>query len=248
MAAERSAVLLDWGGVMTSNLFGSFRAFCAEEGLDPDVLANLFRHDRDARALLIDFECGRIEEADFEPRLADRARPRPGTRASSTASSPAPALDEAMVDGVRALHERGVATGLVSNSWGTRRYPRDLLAELFDGIVISGEEGFRKPDPRMYELGAQRIGAEPDRVRVRRRPGLQPRPCARARDGRGASHVGGFDAGGAGAAGGLGADSALRRCAALKASPRERVAAERPVGRPAYAWSIVSSAQHYRRR
>ena len=24
-------------------------------------------------------------------------------------------------------------TGLVSNSWGTRRYPRDLLAELFDG-------------------------------------------------------------------------------------------------------------------
>ena len=66
-----------------------------------------------------------------------------------------------MVDGVRAIHDRGIATGLVSNSWGTRRYPRDLLAELFDGIVISGEEGFRKPDPRMYELGAQRIGADP---------------------------------------------------------------------------------------
>ena len=70
MAGERSAVLLDWGGVMTGDLFGSFRAFCADEGLDPDVLANLFRHDRDARALLIDFECGRIDEADFEPRLA----------------------------------------------------------------------------------------------------------------------------------------------------------------------------------
>jgi HAD superfamily hydrolase (TIGR01509 family) len=54
-----------------------------------------------------------------------------------------------------------VRTGLVSNSWGTRRYPRDLLAELFDGLVISGEEGFRKPDARMYELGAERIGAEP---------------------------------------------------------------------------------------
>ena len=70
MAAERSAVLLDWGGVMTGDLFGSFRAFSADEGLDPDVLANLFRHDRDARALLIDFECGRIEEVDFEPRLS----------------------------------------------------------------------------------------------------------------------------------------------------------------------------------
>jgi epoxide hydrolase-like predicted phosphatase len=66
-----------------------------------------------------------------------------------------------MVDGVRALHERGVRTGLVSNSWGTRRYPRELLAELFDGVVISGEEGFRKPDARMYSLGAERIGAWP---------------------------------------------------------------------------------------
>jgi putative hydrolase of the HAD superfamily len=160
MAAERSAVLLDWGGVMTGDLFGSFRAFCSTEGLDPDGLANLFRHDRDARTLLIDFECGRIEEVDFEPRLStalglawhDGLIDRLFARA---------ALDQDMVEGVRALRERGVSTGLVSNSWGTRRYPRDLLAELFDGVVISGEEGFRKPDPRMYELGAQRIGAEP---------------------------------------------------------------------------------------
>ncbi len=160
MATEHRAVLLDWGGVMTSDLFGSFAAFCAEEDLDPDLLANMFRHDRNARALLIDFECGRVEEADFEPQLAtalgltwhEGLIDRLFARA---------ALDPAMVDGVRALHERGVPTGLVSNSWGTRRYPRELLAELFDGIVISGEEGFRKPDPRMYELGAQRIGVAP---------------------------------------------------------------------------------------
>ena len=160
MAAERSAVLLDWGGVMTSNLFSSFRAFCGAEGLDPDVLANLFRHDRDARALLIDFECGRIEEADFEPRLAT-ALGLPWHEGLIDRLFAGSALDEAMVEGVRAIHDRGIATGLVSNSWGTRRYPRDLLAELFDGIAISGEEGFRKPDPRMYELGAQRIGADP---------------------------------------------------------------------------------------
>jgi putative hydrolase of the HAD superfamily len=160
MAAERSAVLLDWGGVMTGDLFGSFRAFCANEGLDPDRLANLFRHDRDARALLIDFECGRVEELDFEPRLAAAlgvAEPE-GLIDRLFAGS---AIDDAMVAGVRALHDRGVRTGLVSNSWGTRRYPRELLAELFDGIVISGEEGFRKPDPRMYALGAERIGIEP---------------------------------------------------------------------------------------
>ena len=35
------------------------------------------------------------------------------------------------------------------------------MRELFDGVVISGEEGFRKPDPRMYALGARRVGVEP---------------------------------------------------------------------------------------
>jgi epoxide hydrolase-like predicted phosphatase len=162
VAAERSAVLLDWGGVMTGNLFGSFRAFCATEGLDPDALANLFRHDRDARTLLIDFECGRLDEPEFERGLtrllgiAERSDSNLIDRLFAAAE-----LDPAMVEGVRALHERGVRTALVSNSWGTRRYPRELLAELFDGVVISAEEGFRKPDPRMYELGAQRAGAAP---------------------------------------------------------------------------------------
>src|SRR5262249_3187342 len=54
-----------------------------------------------------------------------------------------------------------VATGLISNSWGTRRYDRALLAELFDGVVISGEVGIRKPAPEIYFLGAQQIGADP---------------------------------------------------------------------------------------
>jgi putative hydrolase of the HAD superfamily len=161
VAAERSAVLLDWGGVMTSSPFGSFSAFCASEGLDPSALADLFRHDRDARALLVDFECGHLEETDFEPRLATAmgVAVHEGLVDRLFAGS---AIDEAMVDGVRDLHERGVRTGLVSNSWGTDRYPRELLTELFDGLVISGEEGFRKPDPRMYELGARRIGVAPE--------------------------------------------------------------------------------------
>jgi epoxide hydrolase-like predicted phosphatase len=157
MAAERRAVLLDWGGVMTSDLFGSFSAVCAAEGLHPSTLADLFRHDRAARALLIDFECGRLEEADFEPQLAT-AMGLADHEGLIDRLFAGMAVDTTMVAGVRALRARGVPTGLVSNSWGTRRYPRELLAELFDGIVLSGDEGFRKPDPRMYELGAQRIG------------------------------------------------------------------------------------------
>jgi putative hydrolase of the HAD superfamily len=160
VAGERSAVLLDWGGVMTTSLFDSFAAFCVTEDLDPDALRDLFRGDRDARTLLIDFECGRIEEEEFEPRLATALGVADPADLITRLMAGA-VLDRLMVAGVRRLHAEGVPTGLVSNSWGTRRYPRDLIDELFDGVVISGDEGFRKPDPRMYRLGAERIGVHP---------------------------------------------------------------------------------------
>jgi epoxide hydrolase-like predicted phosphatase len=66
-----------------------------------------------------------------------------------------------MIDAVGRAHKRGVRTGLISNSWGTRRYDRALLAELFDGIVISGEVGMRKPTLEIYTMGADSIGLEP---------------------------------------------------------------------------------------
>ena len=69
-----------------------------------------------------------------------------------------------MIDAVRRVRAAGIATGLISNSWGTRRYDRALLAELFDGVVISGEVGMRKPTPEIY---AARRRA--DRARAGRR-------------------------------------------------------------------------------
>jgi epoxide hydrolase-like predicted phosphatase len=152
-------LLVDWGGVMTSNLFSSFSAFCEGHGLDPDTIRRSFRDHPDARKLLIGLETGAVPESDFEPRLAAMLGVSPtGLIDRLFAGS---SVDPRMVDAVVAARRAGTRTGLISNSWGTRRYDRDLLAELFDGVVISGEEGTRKPDPRMYELGAKRIGVEP---------------------------------------------------------------------------------------
>ena len=69
--------------------------------------------------------------------------------------------DHAMMNAVRAAKDAGVRTGLVSNSWGKGRYDRSQFPVLFDGVVISAEVGVRKPDPRIYELGAEAIGLEP---------------------------------------------------------------------------------------
>jgi HAD superfamily hydrolase (TIGR01509 family) len=72
-------------------------------------------------------------------------------------------VDEAMVEAVRAARRAGAACGLVSNSWGPGGYPRELIAELFDGVVISGEVGVRKPRPEIYRLGAEAIAVPPAR-------------------------------------------------------------------------------------
>jgi epoxide hydrolase-like predicted phosphatase len=67
-----------------------------------------------------------------------------------------------MIEAVRAARAAGVRTGLISNSWTLDHYPRPLLAELFEGTIISGEVGIRKPTPRIYEMGTEAIGVAPE--------------------------------------------------------------------------------------
>jgi putative hydrolase of the HAD superfamily len=157
----RDGLLVDWGGVLTTDLFASFASFFEQEGLDTAQVRTLFRDDRDARRLLIDMETGAITEEEFEPRLAQALGVAEHANLIDRMMAGAQP-DPVMIAAVRAAKRAGVRTGLVSNSWGTRRYPRELLGELFDGIVISGEERTRKPDSRMYELGAERIGLPPE--------------------------------------------------------------------------------------
>jgi epoxide hydrolase-like predicted phosphatase len=160
MAVERGRVrkglLIDWGGVLTTNLFASFHAYCLETQLEPQALLGRFRTDPAARDLLIALETGTLDEAAFELNFAAMLGVEPHGLIDGLFAGVEP--DQAMLDAVRMAHDGGVRTGLVSNSWGVHRYPRELFASLFDGVVISAEEGIRKPSRRMYELGAERAG------------------------------------------------------------------------------------------
>jgi putative hydrolase of the HAD superfamily len=160
MAAEpepvRKGLLIDWGGVLTTNLFASFHAYCLKTQIEPQALLGRFRTDPAARDLLIALEKGTLDEAAFELDFAAMLGVEPRGLIDGLFAGVEP--DQAMLDAVRMAHDGGVRTGLVSNSWGVHRYPRELFAALFDGVVISAEEGIRKPSRRMYELGAERAG------------------------------------------------------------------------------------------
>lgn len=155
----RRGLIVDWGGVMTSNLFDSFGAFCAAEGLEMQALARELRGDPESRRLVVALETGEVKEPEFERVFAARlgvAAPRLIDRLFA-ASRP----DELMQNAVLLARRAGVRTGLLSNSWGTRRYPRSRLAELFDAVTISGEVGLRKPAEEIYALAAREVGLPP---------------------------------------------------------------------------------------
>ena len=156
----RPGLLVDWGGVMTTDVFASFAAFCTREGLAADAVAELFRSNLTARGLLAGLETGAVTEDEFEYGIADLLRvPAPGLIARLMSEV---RLEPRMISAVRMARRAGVATGLVSNSWGAGGYPREQFAELFVGVVISGEAKVRKPTREIYELGAQAIGLRPE--------------------------------------------------------------------------------------
>jgi epoxide hydrolase-like predicted phosphatase len=154
-----SGLLVDWGGVMTTDVFDSFRAFCAQEGLSPEAVGERFRKDPESRELLVGLETGALPEAEFEERFA--AILGVGSRGLIERMFAGGLQDEVMQEAVRRARSAGIRTGLISNSWGTSRYDRVLLGGLFDGVVISGEAGVRKPSPEIYALGADAIGLAP---------------------------------------------------------------------------------------
>lgn len=159
---SRHGLLVDFGGVLTTNVFGSFADFCRAEGLEPGTVRDRFLSDSGARELLEQLEVGRITEAQFEPPFAELLgvssheglidRLFAGMRP-----------DPVMVEAVAAAKRAGVRTGLLSNSWGEDRYDRSRFGELFDALVISGEVGIRKPDPAIYALACEHLEREPGR-------------------------------------------------------------------------------------
>ena len=160
----RDGLLVDFGGVLTTNVFASFARFCEEEGLPPEHVAHAFRNEPEPRQLLFELELGQLSAEDFAPRFAAAiglAPERADGLVERLFAHAGP--DEAMLGAVAAAKRAGKRTGLISNSWGDAlKYDRDAFPDLFDAWVISHEVGMRKPDPEIYRIGAERIGLPPE--------------------------------------------------------------------------------------
>ncbi len=161
MPRAYAAVFFDFGGVLTTSVWDSFAEFLRNEGLDPDTIKNLFRHDPEALADLRGLETGELTEGEFESKFGRRLGLKdPEGLIDSMFEGMQP--DVAMVSACKALRGSGTLTGLISNSWSTDHYDRQLLTELFDTAVISAEVHMHKPQPEIYRLAADRLEVKPE--------------------------------------------------------------------------------------
>jgi putative hydrolase of the HAD superfamily len=167
---EISAIISDFGGVLTTPLLGAFQRFAAESGISLEELGRGMAGLTDERAAdpLHELETGRLSERDF---LAGLSRQIGALRGEAVSLSDFgrryfAGLDpnEPMIAYLRTLRERGYRMGLCTNNvreWAPLWRAMLPVQEIFDVVVDSAIVGFRKPEPEIYQLTLQQLGVEP---------------------------------------------------------------------------------------
>ncbi len=162
------AVICDFGGVLSSPLRDSFVAFQDSSGIPIEALgaaiaAVTSQHGANP---LFELETGRMTEAHFLRSLSDELTSALGRRielhgfGDSYFEHLAP--NEPMIDYMRQLRSRGYKLAICTNNvreWEPLWRAKLPVDEIFDVVVDSAFVGTRKPEPRIYEITLERLGA-----------------------------------------------------------------------------------------
>ncbi|MFC5815338.1 HAD family hydrolase [Nonomuraea harbinensis] len=163
-----TGVLIDWGGVLTTSMADSIAKWIDADRIDGEHYRAVMRElvevaysGEDEENAIHALERGELDGAAFERDLAARLLTLDGmppvAEGLLTRMFAGFERAEAMYDMLREVRGHGVKTCLLSNSW-SNTYERDGWDEVFDAVVISGEVGMRKPEPRIFHHALGLIG------------------------------------------------------------------------------------------
>ena len=155
-------LILDFGGVVTTDFYGGLSAFCVREGLGADAFVQAIRSSPQGRAALKAVERGELPQREFEQVLGGLlGLDDNGLLARALADiEPRPEI----IDLAARARAAGIRVAILSNSLGSGDhdpYADYDLDRLFDAVVISDRVGLRKPGPEIYQLTASKIGLPP---------------------------------------------------------------------------------------
>ena len=158
-------LLLDFGGVVTTDFFASLGAHCERLGLPHDSFRNLVTTDPEGRELYHRVERGELSQPDFEQKVAQLLGVQPTGLIQGLLADLRP--EPLMAEAVARARSAGIRVGVITNSWGTAPYDPYAAYQLdqrFDAVVISSLVGLRKPEPAIYRLAADELAVPSGRI------------------------------------------------------------------------------------
>ncbi len=163
----RTAVLVDFGGVLTTSVLQAFEDFGVSVGAVQGLLLKLLSNDAACRRLLVEHESGRIDANAFDRGFAERLHAHGAAVDPERLSVRMQAglrRDDDTVHLIEELRTAGVPIALVSNAFGRDCYAGFDLNALADIVVIFSEVGIRKPSRRIYAIACERLGVTPEQA------------------------------------------------------------------------------------
>jgi putative hydrolase of the HAD superfamily len=162
------AIISDFGGVLTSPMTESFVGVLDSSGVSIEELgkAMMALTEREGSNPLFDLETGRVSVATFMGGLSDQLSAQLGTEVDLDGFGERYfghlRPNERLIDYMRGLRARGFKLAICTNNireWEELWRAMLPVDEIFDVVVDSAFVGSRKPEPRIYEITLERLGA-----------------------------------------------------------------------------------------
>ncbi len=183
-----SAILWDFGGVLTTSPFEAFSRFEKERGLPTDFIRRINSTNPDTNAWA-QFERSAVSLDEFDTLFETESRalghPVRGTEIIKLLAGD---VRPRMVQALKSCAEKFNCTCLTNNvaagkGPGMTRDPaahaevQEVMA-LFNQVIESSKIGLRKPDPKIYEFACSEMGVTPDQVVYLDDLGINLKPAA----------------------------------------------------------------------
>ncbi len=184
-----TAVLWDFGGVVTSSPFEAFNRMEAANGLPHNLVRQINAADPDGNAWAR-FERAEIDAAAFDAAFAAEAAALGyDLRGADVIACLAGDIRPRMLAALDWLKGNGFALGCITNNVpagkGTGMALTDARAAAvadalarFDHVIESSKVGVRKPDPAIYRMMCETIGVAPERCIYLDDLGINCKPAA----------------------------------------------------------------------
>ncbi len=155
------AVIFDLGGVVMDSPLHAIARYEREHGIEHNAINHMIV-DRGEDGAWSRLERGELSLDEFYAPFEDDCRAHGldvDARRMMDYIAEAGVARPQMLDAIRRIRERGLGVAALTNNWTSDT--ENPLRPLFPVFIESSVVGWRKPDPRIYELACNELGVAP---------------------------------------------------------------------------------------